>query len=522
MAGIRLSSCSTRTIAALLGVSSVLVASWKLCRRGAKRKRLPPGPPRTPFLGHLFRVPRELPWVKYHDMCRELGSDVVALEVLGTTIIVLDSAEAVNELLERRSHIYSSRPHLPMICDLMGWEFNIGLMPYGERSLVWRMHRKMFHQSFQSSAVTSFHPQEVKAARQLVQNLYQRPEDFTTHFRLMAGYVVLSAAYGIEPLGEDDPYIKISEEAIHYLVEAAVPGAFLVDIIPAMRYIPKWMPFAHFQRFAETSRNHIEKMRQSPYEEAKSSSGMSSSFVQKRLKEMDHTGDTEAYEEVVMNTASAMFVGGFDTIIAAMSALLFAMMTHPEAQRRAQAEIDSVISSGLPTFEDRKSLPYITAIVKEVLRWKPVTPMAAAHVLEVDDEYRGHFLPAGSLVIGNAWAILSNEATYPDPFSFRPDRFLAGKDGSMNPCPDPDFAFGFGRRVCPGRLMALGVLWISIASILTVYDISKGVDKHGHDIQPVYEPGPSSLVFMPLPFTCTIKPRNAKAELVCARLEDWS
>jgi hypothetical protein len=85
----------------------------------------------------------------------------------------------------------------------------------------------------------------------------------------MAGYVVLSITYGIEPEGEDDPYIRISEEAIHYLVEAAVPGAFLVDIIPAMKYIPEWMPFAHFQRFAKTSRSHIERMRQKPFEEAK-------------------------------------------------------------------------------------------------------------------------------------------------------------------------------------------------------------------------------------------------------------
>lgn len=102
------------------------------------------------------------------------------------------------------------------------------------------------------------------------------------------------------------------------------------------------------------------------------------------------------YEEVVMNTASAMFVGGFDTvsfyssipqllrwtlnfntqIIAGLCAFLFAMMTHPEVQRRAQSEIDGVILSGqLPTFEDRESLPYITALVQEVLRWKPITPM---------------------------------------------------------------------------------------------------------------------------------------------------
>jgi cytochrome P450 len=68
-----------------------------------------------------------------------------------------------------------------MINELMGWEFNIGLMPYGDR---WRAHRKMFHQSFQAGAVSTFHPQETEAARQLLLNLYHKPGDFISHFRL--------------------------------------------------------------------------------------------------------------------------------------------------------------------------------------------------------------------------------------------------------------------------------------------------------------------------------------------------
>jgi hypothetical protein len=85
----------------------------------------------------------------------------------------------------------------------------------------------------------------------------------------MAGYVVLSAAYGIEPESADDPYIKLSEDAIHYLVEAAVPGAFLVDLIPVLKYIPDRTPFAYFKTFAKRSRDHTHQVRAAPYEEAK-------------------------------------------------------------------------------------------------------------------------------------------------------------------------------------------------------------------------------------------------------------
>lgn len=52
------------------------------------------------------------------------------------------------------------------------------------------------------------------------------------------------------------------------------------------------------------------------------------------------------------------------------------MLLHPEAMRRAQQEIDSVIGrSRMPTFDDEPSLPYVSALVKELLRWRPVVPM---------------------------------------------------------------------------------------------------------------------------------------------------
>jgi cytochrome P450 len=72
---------------------------------------------------------------------------------------------------------------------------------------------------------------------------------------------------------------------------------------------------------------------------------------------------------------------------------------------------------------------------------------------------------------------------YPDPFSFRPERFL--KDGKINPdVKDPLAAFGFGRRICPGRYMAQASAWIAVASILASFDITKAIDVDGSVIEP--------------------------------------
>ncbi len=98
------------------------------------------------------------------------------------------------------------------------------------------------------------------------------------------------------------------------------------------------------------------------------------------------------------------------------------MLLYPETQARAQAELDEVLGrSRLPDFgNDEYELPYIKAIVLEVLRWMPVTPLGSSshslsaetatddvtgvpHLVTQEDEYQGYRIPAGSIVFANTW-----------------------------------------------------------------------------------------------------------------------
>lgn len=163
--------------------------------------------------------------------------------------------------------------------------------------------------------------------------------------------------------------------------------------------------------------------------------------------------------------------------VAVLEWFLLAMTLHPDVQSRAHKELDAVLQHDrLPTFED--ALPYITAIVKESLRWNPTTPLGTlhhnswrhaasliaiqgvAHSVVEDDVAFGYFIPKGATLIANIWylklllhvrdiytmlrrAILHDESVYHEPLAFKPERFLG-----PNPEPDPTVAFGFGRCVC--------------------------------------------------------------------------
>jgi cytochrome P450 len=79
-------------------------------------------------------------------------------------------------------------------------------------------------------------------------------------------------------------------------------------------------------------------------------------------------------------------------------------------------------------------------------------------------------------------SILHDPTIYPSPDTFNPSRFLTSS-GSLNPnVREPDAAFGFGRRACPGRYVTYDSIWIAVASILTVFRILPAVDSDGNEV----------------------------------------
>ena len=91
------------------------------------------------------------------------------------------------------------------------------------------------------------------------------------------------------------------------------------------------------------------------------------------------------------------FIEAIHKTVSTLYGFFLAMVLYPEVQRKAQAELDSVIGQDrLPTLEDREQLPFIEAVVKETLRWNTVTPLGAPRAVVEDDVYDGWLIPAGT------------------------------------------------------------------------------------------------------------------------------
>ena len=178
-------------------------------------------------------------------------------------------------------------------------------------------------------------------------------------------------------------------------------------------------------------------------------------------------------------------VGGADTTSAMMAFWVLAMMAYPETQARAQAELDAVVGrTRLPTLADYPHLPYIRAMVKELLRWRPIVPLVTPHRSTEDDWYEGMFLPKGTICIANAWHMNRDPEIFgKNTDDFDPARYLDA-NGEMAPGPlelkkDGHFSYGFGSRICVGRHMADNSLFINMAILLWAMNFDRKKDASG-------------------------------------------
>ncbi|KAH7890271.1 cytochrome P450 [Phlebopus sp. FC_14] len=506
----------TSTLHALV-LASVVYVVYKQVTKPKAPAPYPPGPKPLPVLGNIRDLTAKELWLVAEKWAKEYGR-ITYLHVCGQGLVFLNTPEAAFELLDKRGAIYSDKPHLVMAGELCGCENMVAFTPYGERS---RRQRKLMQTALGPSSIKTYQPLLELETKPFLKRLLADPLSYQDHIRRYAGGLTLLVVYGHQVQSNDDAFLRLAEECVSLLSNriASGGGIWPVDVFPSLRHLPSWFPGASFKRNAAMWKKKMEEFVDKPYEFVLDEMGKGtarSSFVSVLLdtQEKDKDAKVDAQHDFdVRWTANSMYSASIDTTIATISHFILAMVQNPKYLKRAQAEIDAVVGQNrLPGCDDREALPYCDAIFTETLRWGVPVPLSLPHRLTEDDIYDGMFVPKGSLVFGNIWAILRDENLYAEPHSFRPERFLEPPADEMTERrrdPRP-YVFGFGRRRCPGANLVESSAWLLMVSMIATLDIGKATDDLGREVDPeiVFD---NAVFRTPNPFKCSIRPRSDQA-----------
>ncbi|KAJ9185111.1 hypothetical protein P3X46_004777 [Hevea brasiliensis] len=193
-----------------------------------------------------------------------------------------------------------------------------------------------------------------------------------------------------------------------------------------------------------------------------------------------------------------MLIAGHETTAAVLTWSIFLLAQNPSKMKKAQAEIDTVLGQGRPTFDLLKKLEYIRLIVVEALRLYPQPPLLIRRALKSDvlpggykGDKDGYAIPSGTDIFISLYNLHRSPYFWDSPNEFEPERFLvqrkneeiegwAGFDPSRSPgalYPNEiisDFAFlpfGGGPRKCVGDQFALMESTVALAMLLQKFDV---------------------------------------------------
>jgi cytochrome P450 len=481
---------------------------WLITRLVQRAFRsLPPGPKGLPLIGDVVHI-QDPDWLTSPQRVAEYG-EMMYINALGNGVLILNSQRVAVDLLEKRANIYSDRPHYISCGEFLTQNLTLSFALFGD---VWHRFRRVAVEGFSKSTSQSFHAIQSREALILALELIKNPPSPEKHFKRHASSIMLSIIYDLPPVeSEDDPVVVAINEHVDRILFEVQAGSRLVEFFPWLKYVPS--RFAKWKRDAQYWYIHdslmFERLLGKVADELRDGIDRPS-FGATVLKGQSKYGLSDREQAWIVGN---MFAAGQETTATTLHWWLLAMLAYPDVQAKAHAELDEVVGRARPpTFADAPSLPYIRAMVKETLRWSPITVLGMPHTTIADDWYEGVFIPKGTVCLPNMRLLNSStEAFGKDAAEFDPTRYLdEGRINLQAGREDGHVTFGYGWRVCPGRYVAEASLMIDLATLLWAMRFERPDGALGElDTHTVVHSG---VMTRPVPFKFKAVPRIPEAE----------
>ncbi|XP_077520116.1 uncharacterized protein LOC144129934 [Amblyomma americanum] len=449
-----------------------LIASQMKKPKIPKGKTLPPGPPALPLIGHLPLLRK----IFDHNACMEYSKKygaVIRFQVGGKNIIVLNDFESIKEVLTRKEVLYRTE--------------NFILRRFGVNGIVtlngdaWQENRRfclhvLRDLGFGRKSMEEHVKEEARYLTEKILDLRGAPLE-------VRKYLVPSMSNNITALVFGSRY-PFEDYRRKFLDETLAKALKIVASGPLFTFLPRWtfsvaelLPFTSISTIRSTLgdifRFITEQVKQ---HEDTIDENSNRDFIDGYINKMkEHKDNPDSFFKMgnLLGNVLNFFGAGSNTVILTINwHLLNCAGKVDSVQRVIQEEIDSVIGrERQPCWEDHKKMPFTVATIWEMYRWRTVAPLGVPREAAADTEYKGNFIPKGSVILANIAAVHMNPDIWNDPDEFNPRRFLKEDGSSLITKPEQLIPFSIGRRMCPGETLATVEVFLYLTTLLQKFSI---------------------------------------------------
>ncbi|KAK7285534.1 hypothetical protein RJT34_20308 [Clitoria ternatea] len=429
----------------------------------------PPSPPTLPIIGHLHLVGSVIP-KSFQSLARCYGP-LVQLRLGASTCLVVSNAQVAKQVLKTHDLNFCYRPQFGSSEYFLYKGSYFITAPYGT---YWRFMKKLcVTQLLSCSQLGRFVHVREEEIKKLLKTLLlcsaeDRALDLSLELTALTNNIMCRMAMSTTCFDR----VNDAEE-IHGLVREFLHVGAKLSMGEVFGPLGKLDLFGYGKRLAKIVGKFDQILERILEEhEGKTTEGCQGQTGDMMDILLQVYRDPNAEVKLTKNDIKAffldIFLAGTDTSSVALQWSMAEIMNNPKVSKKLRAEIDAVVGSNrLVSESDITNLPYLQAVVKEVLRLHPTAPFALRQSAE-DCKINGYDVKGQTRTLINVYAIMRDPEAWVNPEEFIPERFSEDSDRIKG----DDFRylpFGFGRRGCPGSSFALAVIQVTVASLLQCF-----------------------------------------------------
>jgi cytochrome P450 len=404
-----------------------------------------PGPPGHWFSGNLpeFRLGR----LDYLRQCARNYGDVVALRFAQRRIILLSHPDLIEEVLVTHNHNFIKHFALRLNPLLFG----TGLLT--SEGDFWLRQRRLVQPAFVRSRIAAYAPAMVAATLRLLTSWQPGDRrDIHTDMMKLTLDIAAQTLFNVNAAGQAQEIaqaLRVLQEVFTIRFNGLVP-------------VPLWLPTPGNIRLRRAVRRldriifgFIRHRRQEPQDKG--------DLLSLLLEARDADDGSRMTDRQVRDEAMTLFLAGHETTALVLSWAWYLLARHAQAEARLFAEIDQLLASRLPAFEDVAKLRYTEAVLLETMRLYPPAYTIGREAL-ADCRVGGYLIKKGTTILMSQWVVQRDPRFFDEPDEFRPERWLGAAAKKL-----PKFAyfpFGGGPRLCVGNTFALMEMTLVLATLV--------------------------------------------------------